>query len=250
MILPNTINRYNEITASIEVLRRRMVYAKTSDFDWRKIQAKCNDLVKIDPADGWTLLGYAHALTCNVTEVKRCLANAEALGLEFEDLMNATNALICIGSFKDALELLKRNLFKFDSQVSQTLAGAYLVGGFSIARELMVKGRKMNIELPPEEVEIDLGCQVAEKYGITDELINGHLELAGIVLREFNTVGRCKYDVKDIPGVISGITVSIGVKKTMDEIFEMNTMLARIEDELNFSTSPFLDVAFSYLKIE
>lgn len=249
MKLANKAHKYNEITQQLMLFYERRTFSSPNDFQWRRVESQCKKLIDSSPVDGWTLLGFVNAIACNLDEMKRCLTNAETLGLDFEDFMNATNAFMYAGCFKDAYQLCCRNLPKFDSHISQTVELVHTLGGINLSSKLILKARKMNIELPSDAEDIMFSAQVAEKYGLDDDLINSHLDLAGDILRKFNATGCYKVDTNDVLGLISGINISIAVDKSVDEIFEMNMILARLEDQFEIQRTPYFEVAFTYLEV-
>jgi tetratricopeptide (TPR) repeat protein len=237
--------KYNEITALISLIQNKQRFCSASDFEWRRIESLCKKLLDVRAVDGWTLLAFAYALIGNVCEVKRCLKNAEDLGFEAEDLLNGVHALMFLGCFDDALEILKRNQKKFESHLTVIIEAAYFAGGIIYASELVEKAKRMNIELPQDADNITITRNFMEQFSLSDSLINHHLNLAGKVLREFAVSGNYKIEVNDVVGVFQGLTISIGVVNTMDEIFKMNFMLATLEDRENIEKIPQFDVVFS-----
>ncbi len=245
MTIAKPLTTYNELAEALTALTSNNHFSDPSQFEWRRIERKIQQLKSVEPAEGWTMLAVLNSTSGNKEEVLKCTAEAFHYQVSDSDILNIISAHLNVGEFSEALNLFvkycrpERGLFTSCTNFVGTL------GAHRTFRELQEKADLMGISIKEDLSVYRAAANLMERTGLQDKDIAKHMDIAGKILVSHRLHGSYKTNAIDDSEDYVGITNAIGVALSSEEIFSLNMELARAETENNLVQNPIFDVVFT-----
>jgi len=239
--------KFSDVVTDLNKLLLRGHYADRNEFAMRAILRESNRVLAVDPAAGWSLLSCYHTLLGEMEEVERC--SRAALNLERFSIANEhyhTN-VANLGYFSAGHEFFLAVGSPENGMFSRLGLAAFLSGSIQTVLHFLEKATRMNIDMSgfPSSKTAKASAILTEA-GLSDEDVVRHLDAAGAVLRRNKLLLFCEteMEVVDQVDLLKGVTCILRVRRSDEEVFELNMALALAEEEMGIKKSPAFEVLF------
>lgn len=239
--------KFSEVIDQINEVLSKGTYADPDDFALRAILRDCKRVRDVDPARGWGLLGCYYSVLGDAAEVDRCFRASQDLAHLNVVCENYHANLVNLGYFSRAHEFFKSRAHPKSGMFSGMGRVAFSSGSIHTFLSFYETAVAMNLEMPElPAAKAARAAAVLKKAGLSDEHATRHLDAAGAVLRRHKLFHEqdVRLEVADEPGVFMGVTCIFRLRRSAEEVFELNLELAAEEDEMMVDKSPAFDVLF------
>lgn len=235
----------DEVNARVFVGGR---FVDTSDFAWRSLKRRAEQLRTVDAGQGWAVYGAVVALAGLYEETERAFSAAQKLlgndGAVISNWMvNRTN----LGRYSEALELGIQHATPETGWFQERYGSLVRAGGFQAATERLQRAKAMHMEMSEMEIkDVSEAAAILRDAGVSDRNVAAQLDVAGRMLFDAGLmhVGWGSIEALNEPDLFVGVTYTLRLDLTPTEVFEMNVALAQAECEAGIVRNPAFDVSF------
>jgi hypothetical protein len=240
--------RFSDVIEELNGLLELCVYQDGDSFPMRKIKRECERVRDIEAAQGWGLLSCYYSLAGDFGEVERCFSASRRLEKIPVVLENYHSHLSNYGYFSRAHEFFVVEGKPTTGMFSRLALQGFNAGSISTLVAYDELARTLNMDIPESlRARAKEASVILRRANISDEQIVRQLDAVGTVLRNHRIFfeGDAQINSTDMDGVFSGVTYVFRVKRTPEEVFELNVELALCEEELGVQKNIAFDVMFS-----
>jgi hypothetical protein len=241
---------FSDVISSINILLLDGKHADASSFALRQLKRSCEQVRSVDAASGWSLLSSYYSVVGDVEEAERCFQASSKLAWIPVAAENHLTNLVNLGYFSKAQEFFCEYGSPKTGQFTGMARNGLAIGALRTFNDYFLAFQSSQAEpaiLPNVQSEVvPVALAILDRFGITDSAIGRHLDAAGTVLRRMRLFvdDMPKIQAIDEPGMFSGVTFVFYVKRSQDEVFELNMMLAQEEADIEIAKHLALDVVF------
>lgn len=180
-------------------------FLPADDFELRKLIREVDQLIKVDPPNGYSHLSALWQMTGDRAQTLRHIDNAIALDpgcRAFQE--NKGTSLAHLGYFSEAQEIVRNLAAPEFGYLSEVWELGHVVGAFQTLRKSYERAQKMNLVVTINDTDlVQRGANVLDSVGATDVDVARVLDVFGGVLRDhrlFHAGEGAHVGVIDEPG--------------------------------------------------